>query len=132
MKKKVKANTDDLKPVNLKEVPKDQKTKINGLGDVIAVITTALGIPTCADCEERRIKFNKMFPFTKVATRELNEEEITYINQIATNNTIEDIKKFVMLYNELYQTKTIPCNCPSILKSMLEKLQLQIEYQNIK
>jgi hypothetical protein len=34
-----------------------------GIGDVIANVTDALGIPKCKNCEERQEKLNKLFPF---------------------------------------------------------------------
>lgn len=34
-----------------------------GLGDTIAKITSAMGIQPCGGCEERRIIFNRMFPY---------------------------------------------------------------------
>ena len=52
------------------------KKKITGLGDVIATITSAIGIEPCEGCNERKEKLNKLFPF---GNKELNFEQKTYL-----------------------------------------------------
>ena len=37
--------------------------KATGLGDVIANITTAVGIEPCDGCNKRKEQLNKLFPF---------------------------------------------------------------------
>ena len=48
---------------------KDQWTqnllKSRGLGDTVKKVTNAVGIPACNQCEERRKKLNRMFPYNK-------------------------------------------------------------------
>lgn len=44
---------------------KDEKQKIEGLGDIIERLTSAVKIPKCSKCEERRKKLNAMFPAGK-------------------------------------------------------------------
>lgn len=39
------------------------ETKSRGLGDTIAKVTTALGIPPCGGCKERQEKLNKLVPY---------------------------------------------------------------------
>lgn len=36
---------------------------MRGVGDVVARATHALGIPSCAPCEERRRRLNQLWPF---------------------------------------------------------------------
>lgn len=36
---------------------------INGLGDVVAAATKAIGIKPCGGCQQRREALNKMMPF---------------------------------------------------------------------
>jgi hypothetical protein len=42
-----------------------QSTNIpmQGLGDLVARGTQALGIPSCAPCEERQARLNQLWPF---------------------------------------------------------------------
>lgn len=39
--------------------------KIEGLGDIIKRLTSAVGVKPCSKCEERRKKLNVLFPFGK-------------------------------------------------------------------
>ena len=108
------------------------ETKVNGLGDVVKAVTNAIGIETCDDCEQRRLKLNKMFPFTKKAKRELNDTEITFIESIGTKLNQEDRFMLGSLYEALYGGKVRHCtSCPGVYKSMISKLKMQIEYQRI-
>ena len=36
---------------------------MRGLGDLVARATSALGVPTCASCEQRQALLNSMFSF---------------------------------------------------------------------
>ena len=42
------------------------KKEIQGLGDVVATVTSAVGIEPCQGCEERRFGLNRLFNFKKV------------------------------------------------------------------
>jgi hypothetical protein len=42
------------------------KKEIQGLGDVIANVTSAVGIEPCLDCKERQFGLNRLFNFKKV------------------------------------------------------------------
>lgn len=39
--------------------------RIAGLGDVIAIVTSAVGIKPCEGCKERQDKLNKLVPFNQ-------------------------------------------------------------------
>jgi hypothetical protein len=41
------------------------ESKLRGLGDVVAAITSAVGIPPCGGCEERRDALNRIVPFSR-------------------------------------------------------------------
>jgi hypothetical protein len=58
------------------EAPKDEKpccqetveksrSRIRGLGDVVAAATSAVGVKPCGGCKKRQEALNKMFPFGK-------------------------------------------------------------------
>lgn len=116
--------------VDLKDEPVKQIDR--GLGDKIAKVTSFLGIPTCDDCEARRLKLNKAFPFLRAVKRELTEEEIKDVLQMEKTNIIQDIAGFIKLFNEVFGTRQRGCNCPSLYRELLSKLVMQIQYQNIK
>ena len=42
------------------------KKEIQGLGDVIANVTSAVGIEPCQNCKERQFGLNRLFNFKKV------------------------------------------------------------------
>lgn len=82
------------------------KKEIQGLGDVVAAVTSAVGIEPCLDCKDRQFKLNRLFNFKKVKSEmtptdkehfrifldvkgqrivdgkrtELNFEDVTYLN----------------------------------------------------
>ena len=45
---------------------KRTKKEIQGLGDVVAAVTSAVGIEPCLDCKDRQFKLNRLFNFKKV------------------------------------------------------------------
>lgn len=85
---------------------KRTKKEIQGLGDVIAAVTSAVGVEPCDNCKDRQFKLNRLFNFKKVKSEmtpidkdhfkifleakgqrvidakrtELNFEDITYLN----------------------------------------------------
>lgn len=42
------------------------KKEIQGLGDVIAAVTSAVGVEPCDDCKDRQFGLNRLFNFKKV------------------------------------------------------------------
>ena len=42
------------------------KKEIQGLGDVVAAVTSAVGIEPCQNCKERQFGLNRLFNFKKV------------------------------------------------------------------
>lgn len=103
-----------------------------GLGDVIAAATSLVGIEPCADCLERKEKFNSMFPFNRRAERELTQEEIDYIESIQKSKMITDTVKFINLFNNVFNAKEKVTTCTSCMIEYLEKLVLKVQYDKIK
>ena len=55
---------DDRSPIeNLSTASWTPKQKSRGLGDVIAKVTSALGIKSCSSCKKRQDALNKLMPF---------------------------------------------------------------------
>jgi hypothetical protein len=42
------------------------KKEIQGLGDVVAAVTSAIGVEPCDDCKDRQFSLNRLFNFKKV------------------------------------------------------------------
>ena len=129
-KEVIKTNKVEPSEVKLGETP-IEKTSI-GLGDVIKKITDTLSIPTCEKCEERRQKLNKAYSFLRAVKRDITDEEIEYLKDIESRKKIDNSQKFVNLFNEIFGTRQTACECPSLMRDLLGKLLMQIEYQNIK
>lgn len=123
---------EDVMEISDAPVKQPKKKKIKGLGDVVKAVTNAVGIETCEDCEQRRLKLNKMFPFTKTAKRELTESEIEFVNGIGTKLTTDDRMELGRITEEVLGGKVRHCICPSMYKQLIDRLKIQIEYQNIK
>lgn len=101
-----------------------------GLGDVIKSVTNAVGIETCAECEERRKKLNKMFPFTKNAKEITNEEDKEFIRNLKDRGKLskEEVNKIMELMNTYFGMRVKFCNCPGLFKGYIEKLKVQLTY----
>lgn len=111
----------------------EPKQEVNGVGDIIKKVADTLSIPTCSDCEERRKKLNRMFPFTRRALRELTTEEIEYVEGIGTKLTYDTRLKLGEIYDSVFGGKTRHCSsCPGVYKTIIDRLIIQIGYQNIK
>lgn len=97
--------------------------KITGVGDVISVVTKALGIEECPECIQRRERLNKMFPFLN-PKRELNEEEKQLILEVSNSKVVKSDKvdRIFKLYNEVFNSKLEKCLCPGLFKVMIERL----------
>lgn len=118
------------KPVNepkiaqAKIINEPQDNSINGLGDVVKKVTNFLGIETCDECEERRKKLNKLFPFIKSA-KELSEDEIAFLKRIKPQNFIggEDIRYLYSVYNRVFSKKVEACfSCSGMIVQFKEEL----------
>ena len=102
------------------------KKKITGLGDVIATITTAIGIEPCEGCEKRKEKLNKLFPF---GTKELTFEQKTYLqaffSEEHTDLTKEQQKQISGIYFDVFQIQPFdPCTgCSGVWLSFISKLK---------
>lgn len=102
---------------------KEQTLKPAGLGDLIEKATSALGIEKCEPCEQRRINFNKMFPWLK-SNRDFTKEESAFVNRIKSNPNIssEDLDKLFILYNDVFDSRLEKCLCPGLVGKMVERV----------
>lgn len=110
----------------------ESNKEIAGLGDVIESVTSFLGVTKCDDCEKRRQKLNKLFPFTRNAKVELTEDEVEFVNSIGKTLTQEMRIKLGDIYDKTFGGKTRHCQCPGVYKMIIDRLKIQIQYQSIK
>ena len=101
------------------------KKEIQGLGDVIAAVTTAVGIEPCLDCKERQFSLNRLFNFKKVKSEMTQTDKDHFllfldakgqrvIDGLRTELVFEDIDYLNKLY--LYYFGLDNSNCPSCSK----------------
>lgn len=120
-----------MRPIKKKTFVEKIK-EADGLGDIVAAVTSAVGIEPCESCEERRKKMNDMFSFIKGTRRQLTEEELLLVEEIEQTKRIKDANVVVKIYNELYGTHIVACNCPGLYEQLMQRLSKQKEYQSIK
>lgn len=101
------------------------KKEIQGLGDVIAAVTSAVGIEPCLDCKERQFSLNRLFNFKKVKSEmtPIDKEHFTLfleakgqriIDGKRTELVFEDVNYLNGLY--LYYFGIDNSNCPTCSK----------------
>lgn len=104
--------------------------KNKGLGDVIANITTAVGIEPCEGCNKRKEQLNRLFPF---GIEEFTEDESKYLGTFFESDKKElnstDQKQILDIYFRVFRIKPFdPCvNCSGVWKSIIKKLKKAYE-----
>jgi len=70
---------------------KRTKKEIQGLGDVVANLTSAVGIEPCLNCKERQFKLNRLFNFKKVKSEmtPIDKEHFTLFLEAKGQRVIE-------------------------------------------
>jgi len=101
-----------------------------GLGDVIANITTAVGIEPCEGCNKRKEQLNRLFPF---GIEEFTEDEKTYLGTFFAEDKGElnkqDQKDILDIYFRVFRVKPFhPCiGCSGVWVSIIKKLKKAYE-----
>jgi hypothetical protein len=98
-----------------------------GLGDTIASITSAVGIPPCKGCAERQEAYNRMFPYNRFH-RPILESEIELINEVssAENWNKENIDKVFELYNSIFEVDIQRTNHPESILTLIQRIKVHI------
>jgi len=114
-----------IKLENLVEEQSTQSLPLSGIGDIIASVTTALGIEKCDGCESRQRALNNLFPFLHLS-RPYTNDEIDFIIKITSTNTLQndDVNYLFALYNSVFPSRNIlkRCNCPGLISTMITRL----------
>jgi len=88
---------------------------MQGLGDAIKVVTEALGIEQCSECEKRQSKLNKLFPFKKA--QKPTDEDMIFLTQVFNwyeglpipRSKVKDISYCEGIWLRLFNVKTDSC-----------------------
>ena len=109
-------------------------TKAKGLGDVISVVTKAIGIEECEGCKKRKdylninFAFNKPKPLSKIQRQAL-EEEGTKI--IIDGTEVDVIPDYLSIYNDCFNQEVQPEQFTGgVKKAILKKLKQLQDYEN--
>ena len=101
------------------------KKEIQGLGDVIAAVTSAVGIEPCEGCKDRQFTLNRLFNFKTVKSEMTQEDKSDFsifmeskgqrvIDGKRTELNFEDIDFLNELYSFYFGLDN--SNCPSCSK----------------
>jgi hypothetical protein len=108
-----------------------EDSKVEGLGDVVKSITSALGIPQCEACRKRQIQLNRLFPFSKTKKiAPLTDRELLILDTMNKTRTLQQEHKveFFDAYNKRFignkANYITVCNCPGVVSKLKESLDL--------
>ena len=78
------------------------KKEIQGLGDVVAAVTSAVGIEPCLDCKERQFSLNRLFNFKKVKSEmtPIDKEHFTLFLE-AKGQRVIDGKRTELIFEDV-------------------------------
>jgi hypothetical protein len=78
------------------------KKEIQGLGDVVANLTSAVGIEPCEGCKERQFSLNRLFNFKKVKSEMTpNDKEHFTLFLEAKGQRVIDGKRTELLFEDV-------------------------------
>ncbi len=103
-------------------------TSLSGFGDVIKLFTSLFGLDTCDKCEERRVRFNRKFAFVRKG-KLINDEDILFLQSVGNMISKEQQERIIAIYNYVYSDNQEVCYCAGLFKSVLDKLNIQIDKQ---
>lgn len=103
-------------------------TSLSGFGDVIKLFTSLFGLDTCDKCEERRVRFNRKFAFVRKG-KLINDEDILFLQSVGNMISKEQQERIIAIYNYVYSDNQEVCYCAGLFKSIIDKLNIQIDRQ---
>ena len=101
------------------------KKEIQGLGDVVANLTSAVGIEPCDDCKDRQFTLNRLFNFKKVKSEMTpNDKEHFKLFLEAKGQRVIDGKRTELIFEDVdylnglykYYFGIDNSNCPNCSK----------------
>jgi hypothetical protein len=118
------------------------KKEIQGLGDVVAAVTSAVGIEPCLDCKERQFSLNRLFNFKKVKSEmtPIDKEHFLLfleakgqrvIDGKRTELIFEDVNYLNGLYLYYFGIDNSNCpNCSKVHETIIKDLFKLYSYAN--
>ena len=110
------------------------KKEIQGLGDVVANLTSAVGIEPCDNCKDRQFTLNRLFNFKKVKSEMTpnDKEHFTLfleakgqrvIDGRRTELNFEDVDYLNGLYKHYFGIDNSNCpNCSKVHETIIKDL----------
>jgi hypothetical protein len=110
------------------------KKEIQGLGDVVANLTSAVGIEPCQGCEERRFGLNRLFNFKKVKSEMTPNDKENFklfleskgqrvIDGRRTELNFEDVDYLNGIYKHYFGIDNSNCpNCSKVHETIIKDL----------
>ena len=117
------------------------KQPAKGIGDVVETVLQKTGIANVAkfvlgedcNCDKRRDKLNKLWPFKNVKCLEENEYQFLHKWFKTTKNAIthDEHVTMVNIYNRVFNMNTEVSDCTGCIKQKVQELKkLYLEYKN--
>ena len=117
------------------------KRKSKGLGDTIEKVTKATGIDKVVkfvlgedcNCDKRKEKLNKMFPYIQPLC--LEENEYNYLTEFLNSKTNQirpsEQSKLLSIYNRVFKAKETTTTCSDCWRKIISELKsVYNEYGN--
>lgn len=110
------------------------KKEIQGLGDVVAAVTSAVGIEPCDNCKDRQFSLNRLFNFKKVKSEMTPNDKQHFkifleakgqriIDGRRTELIFEDVDYLNGLYKYYFGIDNSNCpNCSKVHETIIKDL----------
>jgi hypothetical protein len=118
------------------------KKEIQGLGDVVAAVTSAVGIEPCQDCKERQFGLNRLFNFKKVKSEMTPNDKEHFalfleakgqriVDARRTELNFEDVDYLNSLYLHYFGIDNSNCpTCSKVHETIIKDLYKLYNYAN--
>ena len=118
------------------------KKEIQGLGDVVAAVTSAVGIEPCQDCKERQFGLNRLFNFKKVKSEMTPNDKEHFkifldvkgqrvVDGKRTELNFEDVEFLNGLYKYYFGIDNSNCaTCSKVHETIIKDLHKLFSYES--
>jgi hypothetical protein len=99
---------------------------------VVQETTNTVGkVKGCESCKAKNSYKDKvMFPHLYKEVRDLTEDEVLLMKRINSSKKIvnDDVNGLFTLYNDIFGTKVVRCNCPGLIMTFIERINDRYEF----
>lgn len=118
------------------------KKEIQGLGDVVAAVTSAVGVEPCLDCKERQFSLNRLFNFKKVKSEMTPNDKEHFkifldvkgqrvVDGKRTELNFEDVDFLNGLYKHYFGIDNSNCaTCSKVHETIIKDLHKLFSYES--